>query len=1644
MKKLFLFFLVFLFISHPYFFSQTITSTTTGGLWDYTGTWVGGVIPGQNNDVIIDGTVTVNQTCNIRNLTINSGKILQPNNYYGTYTINITGNITNNGTIRLNPSGNNFDILVTGNVQNNGYWETRTLAFGGQNTQFISNSAGKFLITSMRKRNWGDITYSTNKIIAASDIILKGDFELNGVVNNVWTGGILDMAGYSLTLASSASVLNGMVQNVPHLFVIENSRLENIEFSGDMTLHGTGRIYNSEVYFNGTITIADTLQPYPYYSPRVNFRGNIINNGIIRAHKDGQTLDLAAWGNVHNNGIWQTRIAYFPGKNTQMISQSPGMFFQGEIRKRDMSNFTYTSGGLVAASDLTFNNDVDLQGVIIDTWGWGSIDMAGFSLYLQANGNIYYGTVKNVPHIYMMENSRLESVNFNGDVVLHNRVRIYNSEVVFNGNVTITDTLFPYPYYSPRLTIKGNVTNNGIIRKHADGQFIDLRIYGNISNNGIWQPRITYLPSTSNQTLSQAPGKFFEGELYKREIDDMGNSTGQIIAGSDLTFKGVFYLNSAIDNVWGNYGIVDMKGKNLTFSGDGSVFYGTIKNAANLYVIENSWLQDVIFDGDMTLRGRGRVYNSEVYFNGTLTIADTLQAYPYYSPRVNFNGNLINNGTIKWNPGGQYLDLRTFGNITNNGTWEPRITFLAGSKDQTIFQAAGKFFKGEFRKRDFDDKGFDSKVIAGSNLVFNDVKAFYLNSSVNNVWKRGILDMNGKSLTLANEAYLNEGIIQNVSDLIMLDKATISSVSFNGELNIKGNGLIYNDDVVFNDNVTIIDSLQAYPYYSPSPSFMKNLTNFGVIKDNKLGQELNPKVYGNLYNYGTWNCRRTYWKSPNKNDTLYGQYNTYMILSQTETSGTGDFYTYGSASNLGTFEIQGSAKLINSKGFEFVNSGTISGSGSVKNYGKFASTHKLDYYDPLNPGLSLTINLYDRKNLEKVTVTYFANSAPKSMTSAMKQWWRIVPKGEVGGYGLVFIYDVSMLNGNNENDLEVYCSPDSSKTWKKLSTPLNLTRNLTDKTLTIGNSNNQLINQFGDIVIASGKPVSIPNISTAIGGRRQIRVGPPNIYTISYWNNSTAPTDNFVMHFTTNRGVHIKSVISKSIETGQLIEMPIDSLNYDGERNDLFLLIQGMAAKEVRSFDIILTAEPGYNAINKSTLEPITFTVVALWIGGAILEEYVSEVMVQDCYEMWAPVRNNQTLTDAGTQALKNSMRKAATVENGVQGIAKKGAKEIVEATGRAVVWPAYLAHDIYKCMKNAFNGMKDYVNGNFDRQDKPLDKVTSWDPNAKEGPTGYGSNGYMATSAPMAYTIFFENKKEATAPAWKIIVVDTLDDKVFDVNSVQFGNMSHSMGVAARNGNVLTWTFENIELPPNVTPPQGEGWVKFIVNPKSNLPTGTQMKNKAVIIFDLNKPLATNVSVNTLDFDPPKTNITSVSNVQGSRNVKVAWTIDDGVGAGAKNSMIFMASNDGPFSLVKTTDSSQAVIPVVGNVNYKFYVLSQDNVGNSELTPAKIIDILTDVKTEEVIPVEFSLFQNYPNPFNPVTTISYSVPFISNVRIVVYNILGQTIKELVNDVKSAGNFKVQFDGSKLASGVYFYSLDAKALDNINNFRSVKKLILLK
>ncbi len=101
-------------------------------------------------------------------------------------------------------------------------------------------------------------------------------------------------------------------------------------------------------------------------------------------------------------------------------------------------------------------------------------------------------------------------------------------------------------------------------------------------------------------------------------------------------------------------------------------------------------------------------------------------------------------------------------------------------------------------------------------------------------------------------------------------------------------------------------------------------------------------------------------------------------------------------------------------------------------------------------------------------------------------------------------------------------------------------------------------------------------------------------------------------------------------------------------------------------------------------------------------------------------------------------------------------------------------------------------------------------------------------------------------------------------------------------------------------------------------------------------------------------------------------------------------------------------------------------------------IQTTTGLTENSSLPKQFSLEQNYPNPFNPSTVISYQLSAVSQVELKVFDILGREVKTLVNEIQSAGNYKINFNASNLSSGIYLYKIKTE------KFIQTKKMILVK
>ncbi|MCX6133772.1 MAG: T9SS type A sorting domain-containing protein [Ignavibacteriales bacterium] len=1258
------------------------------------------------------------------------------------------------------------------------------------------------------------------------------------------------------------------------------------------------------------------------------------------------------------------------------------------------------------------------------------------------------------------------------DVVIAGTVAFENGDgscrnLTVNAGGTLNNTT---DYYANEriLIVNGNVTNNGSIASYGNQPLV-LRVKGNITNNGTWTPRRVELNGTGTQTLTAGAAN-----RYSCVITVDTTSKPSVAAGSNLTFTSTVDLGKRT---------LDMKSFSLTFVGEGTLLTnGTVLSAKditglpgyNQYGTANySAMYNVTYSGAVNIRGRIQI-NHTVTFIGNTTITDTIESISdYYSNErlLKITGNLTNNGIIRWG-GRNPMALNVSGDITNNGKWIHNRTDLSGTGNQVITLGPGKRFESPFRVT--DSLGM---IVAASDVVFTG--SFNLNKTV--------MDMKNYSITLVSEAAgFTNGIVINTRDIIGSPGYNIygtpnypmmNNITYDGAIYLKGR-LQINTLVTMRGSVTVVDTVESISEYYSNPrtlAVVGNITNNGIMR--YTGR--NPfivSVTGNLLA----NKPIT-----NQGVQLAGTGNRTIVdrLSTAPYSSIGEKVVLVGDNYLPNLTVAANSKCLLANGATiFTANGTLD--PALDNWSCITTTRKFtgiaDY-----SFFKSRIKVLPNVAIDSVRILSYGHQVPSTYAGAVKCYWRVrtfASNPRQSFSSMTFLYDDVLLGTNTESALQVYQSQDSGMTWKQVSTTANLTRDLNGNSITLADAPG-----FGDYVISStADPSSVrPSIVVSISGRNQIRIGgAPNRYTINYYNNSDSPTLDFLLPVMTEKFVHIKSAEITQLD-GRKDIFPADSICYDGDDSSAVFWVAPMNPREARAFDIILTSDsPPVSKLSGASplrlgkdseilIEPLTtaaaaaVTYVVTKYGAKIVASGIdylgkkaeeattlppdkmdkAKIIFANTGDIYLPQAKKENIGSepvkkVGEKLSKILITKAMNITGGAYDIAAStiGAVKRVVPNLRARLW-VWLMDDV------GYFGVTETTDVEISSKSlKKTNPVRSFDPNEKVGPTGFGTQNYITSAGKMNYRILFENKKEATAPAWKITIVDTLRAE-FDPESFEFGATSHDSAQyvwkKTRTGNMVRWEIEGIDLPPNVTPPQGEGWVAFSVNAKPNLTSGTTIKNRATIVFDMNAPIATNEFVNTLDFSPPKTTMKGIPTRMTASRLVVRWSgADDLNGSGVESYTVYAAKDSGTYQAIGSTTADSMVVNLdMYTHKYSFYALSKDNVGNVETArPTPISSDITNGvgESDRVTPVEFALDQNYPNPFNPSTTIAYTLASEVRASLKIYDVLGREVAGLLDEEQTPGKHSVIWDATRLSSGIYFYRLTA------GDFIQTRKLVLLK
>jgi len=202
-------------------------------------------------------------------------------------------------------------------------------------------------------------------------------------------------------------------------------------------------------------------------------------------------------------------------------------------------------------------------------------------------------------------------------------------------------------------------------------------------------------------------------------------------------------------------------------------------------------------------------------------------------------------------------------------------------------------------------------------------------------------------------------------------------------------------------------------------------------------------------------------------------------------------------------------------------------------------------------------------------------------------------------------------------------------------------------------------------------------------------------------------------------------------------------------------------------------------------------------------------------------------------------------------------------------------------------------------------------------------------------------------------------------------GNLDNSTGL-------VTWKFVSLDpatgqptTDPTLgfLPPGGEGNVVFTVMPEQGLPTGTQIRNQASIVFDVNAPIATPTWLNTLDYTKLMSQVLPLAAIQPSPTFQLQWSGMD-EGSGILDYSIFVSQDGGPFTaFLLNTTATAAMFAGQGGSTYAFYSLARDQAGNQEeakTTP----DTTTRVAVTNVCPQGQGFWKNRPAAW-PVTSLT-------------------------------------------------------------------------
>jgi hypothetical protein len=870
MKKRSLFLIIVLAFSIS-FLNAIVESTAEGGSWNDPATWVGGVVPGETDEVVIHSTVILNCNATVAALQVLTSAILQPD-VGASRLLYVSGNVYVIGQLVSYGTGN-IQAFVTGSVTNEGWISVShmeiggdLLSSGGYGSNWYTTFTGP--VTHHLAQYFDDPFFSHVMIADASGtLIIDGPFSFGGYdlnlgganctfmgdLSNVFisngtmtagTNGIgltntfvenvsLNIADYSPSYMGLSGVsINGLTVNIPNgrlVFrgsnTIQGSCTLNTGTAGDVYLEGS--IYNDLGYertltINGQLLIipAGALSSQSNGWLQVILSGRLNNQGTVSLHHAEIGGDIINSGSfVIDSGTYMTSM-----ENRGISNVNGGIFtsdvlYTGGTGTLDLGG-TYDLGGHVinlngtsgSAVNLSVSNGSISNGELIANASGDGISVSNCTLSSL--------TLRDPGRSMVIQSCSLANVGLEANAMLDGENWLNGGDVHITGNATITGSIRNDYGYGRNLHIDGNLLNDGGQIASYDWGWLQLFVTGSLQNGGSLNVEHFEVGGDliSAGAITVANSLYFTGAVehcysvpgvFNGSIL-MSDPSGSMVFDSDLVMNG------------NNF---DMNGANGTFLGSAiisaRVTNGTLYVPGEGVALENAMAGNISIVGNTTWRGDNFIDGGELSISGDVVVEGALRNAYGQGRTLNINGNLQILGSI-CNYDWGWTQLYLSGNLINNGSLTVVNTYLTGTDDQHL--------------RTDTNSAFSTPMYCTNStgyLVLDSACSF----ANNNFDLAGsILNLQGYQLSSVNVygGTINFNVptsrqTARTETAFALRDLTVSNATVNGDGNLEGTVTVGDGSVIFTGNITVNGTL-TMPYGTGYwATFLQNLAVVGAV-----------------------------------------------------------------------------------------------------------------------------------------------------------------------------------------------------------------------------------------------------------------------------------------------------------------------------------------------------------------------------------------------------------------------------------------------------------------------------------------------------------------------------------------------------------------------------------------------------------------------------------------------------------------------------------------------------------------------------------------------------------------------------------------------------------------------------------------------